>query len=79
MSKGCCFVRGIKSETGFESYKFVIEKMVDFVNNEVPDGNYILIYSFIDLYIQNFRIGSSHDKIHKNRQNEESLIVETYV
>lgn len=30
MSKGCCFVRGIKSETGYESYKLVLEKMVDF-------------------------------------------------
>ena len=29
-SKGCVFVRGIKSDSGFESYKFVLEKMVDF-------------------------------------------------
>ena len=29
-SKGSVFLRGIKSETGYESFKFVVEKMVDF-------------------------------------------------
>ena len=29
-SKGTVYIRGIKSETGFDSFKFVLEKNVDF-------------------------------------------------
>jgi hypothetical protein len=29
-SKGTVFIRGVKSETGFDSFKLVVEKMVDF-------------------------------------------------
>ena len=29
-SKGTVYIRGIKSDTGYESFKFVMEKLVDF-------------------------------------------------
>lgn len=29
-SRGSVFIRGIKSDSGFDSFKFVLEKMVDF-------------------------------------------------
>ena len=31
-SKGTVYIRGIKSETGFDSFKFVLEKNVDFAD-----------------------------------------------
>ena len=29
-SRGSCFIRGIKSESGYDSFSFCLEKLVDF-------------------------------------------------